>query len=273
MYVYLLGFPSLFMLNSVVTTMGDSIVPSLSLIVSRVSTKFTFFFTSENKKNAESFKAFCKICSPEAEIDFMEIPSISMPGEIVKYAKQYMAGKDEKVGIFLTSGAKQTILPFLINSKSLTTVTLVHSPLRILVEEPLNVIKTIPISFSLEDLLSSRGWEKTGKNGTTLKNGNLVIADVNASFDDEKGLLSFTSESHLLKTGAENEIHSLARKEKARTKEIDQVTISNLVLLSEYFGRNGANYIIKGALRSPNRSVLPSFIKNQTVKRALQEEE
>lgn len=261
------------MLQSVITTMGDSVVPSLSLIVSGVSKRFTFFYTIENKKNAESFKAFCEIHSPEAEVDFLEIPSISMPGEIVKYAKKYMKDKDENVGIFLTSGAKQTIFPFLINSRTSITVSLVHSPLRIIVDEPPNPTETFPIAFLLEDLLSSRGWEQTGESETTLRNGDLVIPDVVASFDETRGLLSFTSESHLSRTGTENEIHSLTKKRKNRTKEIDQETISNLVLLSEYFGRNGASYVIKGVLRSPNKSVLPTFIKNKIVRTTSQEEE
>jgi hypothetical protein len=261
------------MLDSVITTMGDSAVPSLSLLASKISTNFTFFYTIENQKNAESFKTFCEIHSPETNVEFLELPSISMPGEIVKYAKEYMGGKDERVGVFLTSGAKQTIFPFLINSQTSTTVSLVHSPLRILVEKSPNPTESVPIVLSLEELLSSRGWVITGENGTTLKNGDLVISDVAASFDAIKGLLSFTSESHLLKTGKENEIHSLPKKEKVLTKEIDQATISNLVLLSEYFGRNGASYVINGVLRSPNRSVLPTFIKNGSVKMASQEEE
>jgi|TARA_B110000914_G_scaffold74467_1_gene65461 hypothetical protein len=261
------------MLKMVISTMGDSVSPSLSLLVSNVSTSITFFYTSENIKNAESLQYFCQQRFPETLVHFLELPSIAMPGEIVKYAKEFMSGKNEKVGIFLTSGAKQTIFPFLINSTTSTTVSLVHSPLRIVVDEFPLPSKTVYVELSLQDLLASRGWEISEEDGKTLRRGDLVISGVSALFDKERGLLIFMGQSYLLKTGKEDEIHSLSRSMKNQVKEKDQITISNLTLLSEFFGRNGANYVISGALRSPNRSVLPHFIENKLVESSLQEEE
>ena len=46
-----------------------------------------------------------------------------------------------------------------------------------------------------------------------------------------------------------------------KIKEQDQQTIGKLLQLSDYFGRNGAVYTIQGELRSPNKSVLPYFIR------------
>jgi len=250
------------MLEMVISTMGDSVAPSLSLLVSNVSTNITFFYTSENKKKSEILQAYCQKRFPETEVDFLEIPSIAMPSKIVKYAKEFMSDKNEKVGVFLTSGAKQTIFPFLINSTTTTTVSLIHSPLRIVVAQYPLPSETVSVELFLQDLLASRGWEISDEDGKTLKRGDLDISGISTIFDKERGLLSFTGESYLLKTGNEDKIHSLSPVEKNKIKDRDQITISNLTLLSEFFGRNGANYVIKGALRSPNRSVLPHFIQH-----------
>jgi len=262
------------MAEVVLAIIGDSVIPSLSLLFSRISDKFVFFYTSENKRKAEFLQSFCENNYSGTTVAFLELPSIAMPEEIVKYAKEFMSGKNEKVGIFLTSGAKQTILPFLINSVSLITITLQHSPLTIIVEENRQLTKSVLIELSIDDILASRGWEaEADENGQTLKRDDVVISNVQPLFNEKDGLLSFTCESYLLKNKREDEIHSLEGAMKQEIKEADQIVISNLILLSEFFGRNGAKYIIRGALRSPNRSVLPSFIQHKETKHKVLGEE
>ena len=81
-------------------------------------------------------------------------------------------------------------------------------------------------------------------------------------YDTVTGRLSFTGQSYLRKEKRENEIHDLTKHQKKKVKEIDQATIGVLLQLAEEFGRNGAEYSINGALRSPNKSVLPNYINH-----------
>jgi hypothetical protein len=87
-----------------------------------------------------------------------------------------------------------------------------------------------------------------------------MIENITPEYDTLTGKLSFTGLSYLKREGREHEIHNLSQQQKEKIKEFDQRTIGGLLQLTEEFGRNGAEYSINGALRSPNKSVLPNYI-------------
>ena len=161
--------------------------------------------------------------------------------------------------IFVTAGAKQTILPFVAQAPEATLVSLLHSPLRLIIQEN-NLEKEYPlVGIELNQILAARGWNIKD----TLEKGNQQFANVQPRFDAHTGRLSFTGTSCLRRENREDEIHSLSKKQKKKVQNQDQTLTGELLQLAEDFGKNGANYSIKGALRSPNRAVLPPFIRHE----------
>ena len=250
------------MLDVVIAVIGDSSIPPISLIHSRVSEKYTFLFTEEQGANADLLQEYCKNDFPDIGVEMKPMPSISDSSGVILFARELMSHIEGKVGIFLTSGAKQTILPFLVHKPSSPTITLLHSPLRLVIHREGEPLDPIPVMPSLEGILASRGFDlKTGKEGVIRREDGLSFERISARFDPEEGRLSFTGISNLRRTGREHEIHDLSRGSKKTVSNDDQITIGELLQLSNYFGRNGAVYTIQGELRSPNKSVLPYFIK------------
>ena len=276
-------------LDVVVAIIGSSCVPSTALILSGVSKRYIFLYNKEMEDYANSLRNFCDIVSnhslPGSTFEFELMPSISEPDEMVRFSKQIISDFDggrflerlpilgkrlkarrvaAKVGIFMTSGAKQTILPLLINSPLSATLTLLHTPLRIIINQYDELPSQVPVTLSLGEVLASRDWTLDLDSEGALRKDGLEITGVDTRFDQDAGILSFSCYSYLRKEGREEKIHTLSKKEKIQTEREDQASISKLLKLSEHFGRYGANYYIEGSLRSPNKSVLPSFIRTDS---------
>ena len=247
------------MANTVLAVLGDSAVPSLALLHSGQYDNLVFFYTKENEGKASMFSQFSKLVFPDINVEINEIPSINDPASIVEYAKKFCSEHKNDFSIFVTAGAKQTILPFVAQAPEATLVSLLHSPLRLIIQEN-NLEKEYPLNgIELNQILATRGWNIKD----TLEKGNQQFANVQPRFDAHTGRLSFTGTSWLRRANREDEIHSLSRKKKKEVQNQDQILTGELLQLAEDFGKNGANYSIKGALRSPNRAVLPSFIRHE----------
>ena len=260
--------------DSVIAIIGDSAVPPISLIHSRVSEKYTFLFTEEQGANADLLQEYCKNDFPDMGVEMKAMPSISDSSGVILFARELMSNIEGEVGIFLTSGAKQTILPFLIHKPSSPTITLLHSPLRLVIHQEGEPLDPIPVTPSLEGILASRGFDlKTGGKAHELRGKDgFGFKGISARFDRGAGRLSFTGISFLRRTGREHEIHQLSKDMKGKAKGEDAVTIGKLVQLTRYFGRNGAVYTIQGEMRAPNKSVLPYFIKYEPTSDRSEEE-
>ena len=87
-----------------------------------------FFYTKENEGKADMFSAFSEKVFPEINVEINEIPSINDPASIVEYAKKFCSEHKNDFSIFVTAGAKQTILPFVAQAPEATLVSLLHSP-------------------------------------------------------------------------------------------------------------------------------------------------
>lgn len=245
--------------KAIIGILGDSVIPSLALLHSGLYDHLTFFFTKENQQKAGMFSNFCRFTFPELAVRVLEIPSMKEPAGVIEFAKAFMENHKGDASIFVTAGAKQTILPFVVQAPKATTVSLLHSPLR-LIEHKNNVDKEYFLEgIKLNHILATRGWvynDVMNKAGQQLFN-------IAPDFDSDTGKLTFTGTSWLKLRGMEHEIHSLSGKQKKDAQTFDQTTTGELLLLAEDFGKNGATYVINGALRNPNKSVLPSFIHHQ----------
>ena len=254
------------MLNTVLAVVGDSATPSLALLHSEISSRYIFFFTKEHASNSSLMKTYCDNNFPNVEVQIHEMPSISEPTENVKFAMEFMSAMNEEVkcnaGIFLTGGAKQTILPLLVHSKSSSLISLQKNPLRIIHKRGAE-IDGIKVKVSLDNILEVRGWRY--QSSKLIQGENTPISEVDVSFDDGRGELSFVCQSFLKQQGREGEIHQLGKKEKKNVDGVDSNIAGKLIQLSESFGRNGARYIIEGKLRNPTRSVLPSFVRHDGI--------
>lgn len=249
------------LLGKLIAFVGDSPIPALAIISSDIADNYDFIFSYEHSNNAKAFKDFVNSRYPEISMTIHTGPSITEPSEGVNFAREFLSSLSEeqhkKLGIFTTAGAKQTILPFLIHSPKSIVVSLTHTPPTLAIYENNQQLTTVGVELTLDDILASRGW----RFADCLKNDNKRIENITPEYDTVTGKLSFTGLSYLKRKGRENEIHKLSKPEKDKIKEIDQITIGGLLQLAEEFGRNGAEYSIKGALRSPNKSVLPNYIK------------
>lgn len=259
-------------MDSVIAVLGDSVVPSLALLESNLSNRYVFFYTPENESRAALFSYYCKLIHPEITTEILPIPSISKPSDMAQFALNYSKLLGPSDGIFVTAGAKQTILPFVINAPASKMITLNHSPLTITLHEDSTTKRDWNVNLDLIKILASRGWNHSVHPEIYLQKGDEKLTEITPHFDRNTGKLSFVGESYLRKNGREEEIHVLSKAEKSRIKGFDQITIGSLLRLAEEFGRNGAQYIIRGALRNPNRSVLPSYILHLE-KNVLEEEE
>ena len=250
------------LVGKLVAFVGDSPIPALAIISSDIADNYDFIFSYEHSNNAKKFKDFVNSRYPKISVTIHTGPSITEPSSGVKFAREFLSSLSEEqhetLGIFTTAGAKQTILPFLIHSPNSIVVSITHSPPTLAIYENNQQLTSVGVELTLDDILASRGWRFTG----CLESENMRIEDIIPDYDSVTGRLSFTGQSYLKIEGRENEIHKLFDKEKQRIKEIDQITIGGLLQLAEEFGRNGAKYAIYGALRSPNKSVLPNYINH-----------
>lgn len=248
--------------GNLIAFVGDSPIPAIALLSAEIADNYNFIFSKEHSSNAESFKKFASERYPNIELTVHIGPSITEPSESVNFAREFLLGLNEKqresLAIFTTAGAKQTILPFLIHLPNSMIVSLTHSPPTLTINENNQQLTTVGVELILDDILASRGWRFTD----CLENDNIRIENITPEYDTLTGKLSFTGLSHLKKEGREHKIHDLSRPEKKEIKEFDQITIGGLLQLAEEFGRNGAEYSINGALRTPNRSVLPNYINH-----------
>lgn len=247
------------MANTVLAVLGDSAVPSLALLHSGQYDHLVFFYTKENKGKAAMFSKFSKHAFPEINVEINQIPSINDPASIVEYAKKFCSEHKNDFSIFVTTGAKQTILPFVAQAPEATLVSLLHSPLRLIVRQNNVENEHLLDGIQLNHILATRGYLFID----TLRKGNQQVVNVEPRFDAHTGRLSFTGTSWLRRANREDEIHSLSRKQKKKVQNEDQILTGELLQLAEDFGKNGASYSIKGALRSPNRAVLPPFIRHE----------
>lgn len=244
--------------RTVISILGDSVIPGLALLNSGIYNNLIFFFTKENKEKAGIFSKFCQHMFPKMTIDFKEIPPMEKPHKIVEFAREFCT-QNNGFSIFITAGAKQTILPFVAQAPTATLVELKHSPLRLIERENKTTTEYSVHGIELNQVLATRGWHFNEK----LRKGNLHFENVEPSFDLNSGRLSFSGTSVLHRENREHEIHTLSKGEKQRVKDQDQTTIGEILQLVTDFGRNGAQYKIKGALRKPNRAVLPPYIRHE----------
>ena len=248
--------------GNLIAFVGDSPIPAIALLSTEIANNYDFIFSKEHSTNAESFKKYVSERFPNIELTIHIGPSIAEPSESVNYASEFLLAFNEEqresLAIFTTAGAKQAILPFLIHSPNSKIVSLTHSPPTLTIYENNLQLTTFDVELTLDDILASRGWRFTD----CLENDNMRVEDIMPDYDTVTGRLSFTGQSYLRKEKRENEIHDLTKHQKKKVKEIDQATIGGLLQLAEEFGRNGAEYSINGALRSPNKSVLPNYINH-----------
>ena len=248
--------------GNLIAFVGDSPIPAISLLSTGIAGYYDFIFSKEHSTNATTFKKFASERYPNVELTVHIGPSITEPSESVNFAGEFLLRFNKKqresLAIFTTAGAKQTILPFLIHLPKSMIVSLTHSPPTLTIYENNQQLTTVGVELTLDDILASRGWRFTD----CLENDNIRIENITPEYDTVTGKLSFTGLSHLKKVGRERKIHDLSKPEKEEIKEIDQITIGGLLQLAEEFGRNGAKYVINGALRTPNRSVLPNYINH-----------
>jgi hypothetical protein len=246
--------------GNLIAFVGDSPIPAVALLSTEIADNYDFIFSKEHSSNAESFKKYVTERYPNIELTVHIGPSISEPSESVNFAREFLLGRNEKqlesLAIFTTAGAKQTILSFLINLPNSMIVSLTHSPPTLTIYENNQQLTTVGVELTLDEILASRGWRFTD----CLENDNIRIENITPEYDTLTGKLSFTGLSYLKREGREHEIHNLSQQQKEKIKEFDQRTIGGLLQLTEEFGRNGAEYSINGALRSPNKSVLPNYI-------------
>lgn len=245
--------------KDIIGILGDSVIPSLALLCSGLYDNLTFFYTKENHGKAAMFSNFCQFAFPKLTVNVREIPSMKEPAGVVKFATTFMESHNHDLSIFVTAGAKQTILPFVVRAPTATMVSLLHSPLR-LIERRNNVHhEHVLEGIELNHILATRGWVYND----VMNKANQQLVNIVPEFDTATGKLSFTGTSWLKLKEMEHQIHSLSGKQKEDAQTFDQTTTGELLLLAEEFGKNGASYILKGALRNPNKSVLPSFIHHQ----------
>ena len=257
-----------FMGAPVVAILGDSTIPALSLVNSEISDEFFFFYTEENKENAGIFSDYCKAAHASKAIHFNLLPSIAKAGEIIGVVKEFVSGQKDDMIIFVTAGAKQTILPFLIHSPQSTTASLLHSPPRVVIQDTGDESVTVEVNLTLAEVLESRGWSYN----QVLRKGTIEIDCIVPSYNTNTGKITFCGESYLKRNRTEHLIHKLSRTQKVNVKEADQITIGALLQISEDFGRNGAEYVIDGALRSPNKAVLPYYLRHRYQRNHREEE-
>jgi hypothetical protein len=253
----------------VVAILGDSTIPALSLVNSEISDEFFFFYTEENKVNAGIFSDYCKATHTSKAIHFHLLPSIVKAGDIIGVVKEFVSAINDNMIIFVTAGAKQTILPFLIHSPQSTVASLLHSPPRIVIHDIGEESVTVEVNLTLATILQSRGWSYN----QILRKGTIEIDTIIPSYNTNTGKLTFCGESYLKRNGTEHLIHKLNRSQKNDAKEADQTTIGALLQIAEDFGRNGAEYVIDGALRSPNKAVLPYYVRHRYQRNHQEEEE
>ena len=248
------------MFELVIAIVGDSPTPINALLNSELANRYLFFYTEEHDRYARQIEAYCNENLPSKTIDLQAMPSISDSSAVVHFAKEKMAIIEDafnSVAILLTAGAKQTIMPFVIHSTSTPFLTLLHSPLRLIVHNPNQPTIECEVSITMEQSLGIRGW-KLEPNGDLVNDSDEVINDVNTEFSSY-GVLKFSAQSTIMKQGGE------WRKpgEKNKLKKLDQAILDKLLTLSQSFGRNGAQYVIQGALRNPTTSVLPYFVSHE----------
>ena len=246
--------------GNLIAFVGESPIPAISLLSTEIADNYDFIFSKEHSTNATSFKKYVSERYPNIDLTVHIGPSITEPSECVNFAREFLLGLNEKqresLAIFTTAGAKQTILPFLIHLPNSMIVSLSHSPPTLTIHENNQQLTTVGVELTLDDILASRGWRFTD----CLENDNKRIENITPFYNIVTGRLSFTGLSYLKREGREHEIHDLSWPQKNKIKEFDQITIGGLLQLAEEFGRNGAEYSINGALRSPNKSVLPNYI-------------
>ena len=244
------------MSNTVLAILGDSAVPSWPSFTQDKYQNLVFFTQKKTKA-----KQLCFLGSVNTRFrnqrEINKIPSINDPASIVEYAKKFCSEHKNDFSIFVTAGAKQTILPFVAQAPEATLVSLLHSPPTHYTGKQSE--KEYPlVGIELNQILATRGWNIKD---TLVRNQQ--FANVQPRFDAHTGRLSFTGTSCLRRENREDEIHSLSRRQKKSVQNKDQILTGELLQLAEDFGKNGANYSIKGALRSPNRAVLPPFIRHE----------
>lgn len=248
--------------GNLIAFVGESPIPAISLLSTEIADNYDFIFSKEHSTNATSFKKYVSERYPNIDLTVHIGPSITEPSESVNFAREFLLGLNEKqresLAIFTTAGAKQTILPFLIHLPNSMIVSLSHSPPTLTIYENNQQLTTVGVELTLDDILASRGWRFTD----CLENDNKRIENITPFYNIVTGRLSFTGLSYLKREGREHEIHDLSPPQKNKIKQFDQITIGGLLQLAEEFGRNGAKYEIYGALRTPNKSVLPNFINH-----------
>jgi len=249
------------MLDIAIGVIGDSAVPQLALVNSNIASQFLFFYTTEMESNAKLFKNHLQSKSADIDIEMVNLPSIGEPSQIVVAIKKYIHSlqPNQRIGVFLTAGAKQTILPFVVHLNPLITISLRYgSPYLLSIKENGEKIVQHPTSTSLEEILAVRGWHINSE-GFLVSHNKSTMANINPSFNEENGRLRFWCESAQLTDSFEFE-------DKKKIIEYDQNLIGDLIRLSESFGRNGATYSIQGKIKKRNRNVLPYFISNDKPK-------
>lgn len=231
---------------------GDSPGPSIALLNSNLSEKYVFYYTQEMSENAQKMEMYFSENYSEHAIEFTSLPSINSSKEVIlEIRKAVSALSEEKnAALFITSGAKQVILPFYIGNPNFTILSLhegrgANSPSSIIHFVDKNgVLITQPTNIPIEDVIGIRGWKFLRESKSVgLVNEKFTVNTIFASVSKHSGRLIFHAD-----VGIKND--------KTANK-----AISELLLLSQFFGRNGAGYLLKGKISRRIRNVLPPFIR------------
>ena len=231
---------------------GDSPGPSIALLNSNLSEKYVFYYTQEMSENAQKMEAYFSENYSAYKIEFTSLPSISSPDQVISEIHNAMSqlSEEKNAALFITSGAKQVILPFFIGNPNLTILSLregrgANSPSSLIhfVDES-GVLISQPTNIPIEDVIGIRGWKFLRESKSVgLVNEKFTVNTIFASVSKHSGRLVFHAD-----VGKKND--------RAANK-----AIAELLLLSQSFGRNGAGYLLKAKLSRRIRNVLPSFIR------------
>jgi hypothetical protein len=233
---------------------GDSPGPSIALLNSNLSEKYVFYYTQEMSENAQKMEVYLSENYSTHEIEFTSLPSISSPKEVILEIHNAMSdlSEEKNAALFITSGAKQVILPFFIGNPNFTILSLregrgANSPSSLIqfINESGSLI-TQPTKIPIEDVIGIRGWKFLRESKSAgLVHDEFTVNTIYASVSKHSGRLIFHAD-----IGKNND-------------EVANKAIAELILLSQFFGRNGAGYLLKGKMSMRIRNVLPSFIRTE----------
>ena len=179
---------------------GDSPGPSIALINSNLSEKYVFYFTKEMSENAQKMEMYFSEHYSAHEIKFTSLSSINSPKQVISEIHDAVSqlSEEKNAALFITSGAKQVILPFIIGNSNFRILSLregreANSPSSIIdfINES-GVQISQPTKIPIRDVLGLRGWKfLQGTESNVLVNDEHTVHSISASVSKRSCRLVF----------------------------------------------------------------------------------